>query len=440
VADLILTKITLTQISILRKRDSIIFDTYVIIISMSVQKLEKMALETNAHSWVSYLGFFAIAILPNLYIVDITETRIVRAYLYLVIAIILLVIQSENVLADFQNVSLAKRLFIYIAIALTLISLASVFDDPVALFGDMIMPLGSITFIASLFCGVLLAYSLPSKLIIKAIISGAWIAVGICITMMLAGTASAGYRAEAFFDHSLAFALYLSVATLFSIHEHVKNSNYKLTNWLEPIIFIGFIGLSGSRVALLTTFLIIVIYLSLSARWTISKPKKILIFSGIVLSLIPSFILLGRLRNMSYAIESVYYRLSLWQRGLKIISQNLWGVGFGNIGQHFYSLDLPSWLLEPYHRHIIIESSHNIWIDIGIGYGLPIAIFFASLTIWSIYKTFKNHKRNYIFGLIYILIILNLTTMPASTITLILLGILSGLTVKPHASIDSNAC
>lgn len=381
-------------------------------------------------SWLNQVGFFALAILPNLYIINITESRIIRAYLYTVIAVILIFTLRKNIYSSWQAISLAKRLVCYFAGTLLLVSLVNTISDPIALLGDMIMPLGNITFIAALICGVLLAHCLPTRLTTKAIITGAWLAIGISITMMLAGTAGAGYRAEAFFDHSLAFALYLSVATLFSIDKLISDGENKPIYWSEPVIFIGFIGLSGSRVALLTTILF-----ALSLLFFIQRKKyisKITIFiSGIILVLVPSFLLFGRLHNINYAIESLNYRISLWQRGIEIILQNFWGVGYGNISRHFYSMDLPSWLLEPYHRRILVESSHNLWIDIGIGFGIPVALMAICLVVWILYRTIIGNKQNYIFGIAFILIIINLATIPATTITLVLLGILAGILIRP---------
>lgn len=299
------------------------------------------------------------------------------------------------------------------------------------LIGFSTMPIGSLTVIAAIWVGWACARLLNIEKLCILLIVSALLSLTIALVLQTASLqASLNARLVGFHEHSLAWAMYIGVGSILTFWKFTKGEAH---SWLFGIfsgIFLCAIGLSGSRVALITTALslIAVMLIARKSKWPVAKQIVIL---ALLLAFTIPFVTTPRLSNASYAAKSTSFRFELIMAGVRIIKDHPLGIGYGNIGRYTYSPNLPSDLLEPYHRMILIESSHNAWIDIVIGFGIVGGVIAVFLTFYVLKKAWiVNSQQQRILAVILTMILVNLLTTPASITTLVLLGIFVGVTTE----------
>lgn len=303
------------------------------------------------------------------------------------------------------------------------------------LIGFSVMPIGSLTLLAAIWVGWAMTKLLDTETICTLLIISATISLLIAIVLNNIPTqATFGLRLTGFHEHSLAWAIYIGVAGILAFWRFLHTSHHTWRYGLLASIFLGAVGMSGGRMALVTTslaFLAIMIF-TRKQSWPLAKLTVSLV---IALAIALPFLVTPRLRNTSYAITSTQYRLDLAIMGVRLIKEHPFGIGYGNIGRYSYSRDLPSDLLEPYHRNILIESSHNLWLDITIGFGLLGGLISILLTAHLLQHSLHAVKPTQkLFTIILIMVLLNFITTPASITTLVLLGILIGIVTNNSQS------
>lgn len=330
-----------------------------------------------------------------------------------------------------RDVKIIASLFILSGIT-ALIKSNSIF---IGMIGFPTMPIGSATLIASIWVGSALTRLLPTRVLANLIIFSSTLSLVLAtIQAIILSQSYLSLRLAGFHEHSLAFAISLGIGCLLSFWRFTHNTAPKPLYGTVTILLLAGIGFSGSRVALFGTAIGILSlgYFTRDIVWPIKKYLAALILAFIF---ILPFNVVPRLGNSSYAQESLRYRGLLAKTGLDLVRQNPFGIGFGNIGLYTYSENLPSELIEPYHRQTLLESSHNIWIDMTIGFGIVGGIIALGFSIYLLFLTWQRHLHNgqiVAVGLSFIL--LNFITTPANITGLILLGIFIGLGLKKVAS------
>lgn len=326
-------------------------------------------------------------------------------------------------------------LFLIVTITALLLSNSFIFG----LIGFPTLPIGSATILAAIWVGWSVTRMIEHEQIYILIIISACLSLAIAIILNSIPTQDVlASRLVGFHEHSLAWAIYMGVGSILTFWKFIKSKQLAWLYGLLSIIFIGAIGFSGSRMALLTTLIAIIAMAFI--LWNQPWPNsKLLVLLAVILAILLPISMTPRLNNTSYAVESINYRVDLAKAGLRILKDHPLGIGYGNIGRYTFSPDLPSQLLEPYHRQILLESSHNLWIDVAIGFGLlggAICILMTGYLLhiaWS--KASKTHPMPAI-GTSFLLV--NFLTTPASITTLVLLGIFIGLVIadseKPRKS------
>lgn len=373
-----------------------------------------------------------IVILPNFWIFNSQNTAIARGVSAIILAIMMLLFFPElRILPRKAN----TRLILYIFLLAMLVGLCQSDSVIMGLIGFTVLPIGSLTILAAIWTGWATTKLLDHEKICSLLIISASLSLIIALILnLIPQQVTANTRLIGFHEHSLAWAMQIGIAGIISLWRFIKYQSPIWIYGLLGLIFLGAIGYSGGRMALLATALAytIIIILTRKISWPISKAVVLLAIALVVL--LPSSTT-TRLTNTPYAVESLNYRYDLATTGLKIIKKHPLGIGYGNIGRYTYSTDLPSQLLEPYHRQILIESSHNLWIDIMIGFGIIgglIAVFVTFALLVMAWKTPKENQQLYAVGLTFLLI--NFLTTPASVTTLVLLGVFIGLTASKRAA------
>ncbi|MGY0217303.1 O-antigen ligase family protein [Endozoicomonadaceae bacterium StTr2] len=192
---------------------------------------------------------------------------------------------------------------------------------------------------------------------------------------------SLGYKDFADFGNPTIAALYYGtfLAALIGCFFHPdSNENKKKIYLLLCIPLISFIILSGSRGALYSIVLTIVIA-------SIQNHKKIKHYFIFLISfLIPIILFRDQLHtivsNLFSGNSTVLLRFTMWEESMKLISQNpIFGVG------GFTKVNL-------YTERMIYDHPHNMYIKVALHWGIPAAALFIASLAAGIYTTCKEQS------------------------------------------------
>lgn len=161
---------------------------------------------------------------------------------------------------------------------------------------------------------------------------------------------------------------------------------YQLSRWwlrftmvILTILTIYLIYRTQSRLVILSMLVFFIIYFLLSFRMDIPLEKVRKALTTFIVIMLASFLLLPSLRHAVtdliylggfYHLSGDEVRLNLWRNGLLFLGQTLGlGVGAGNIetwmeNQAIYPVEN-------------IVNIHNWWLEIAVGYGLIVFIFYC---------------------------------------------------------------
>lgn len=379
---------------------------------------------THNRRLAQWLATGIVVLLPNIWLFTSQNTAILRGVCVMTLGVFIPLFLTQT--RQLPKTKVFTSLFLIFILGGLLAALTSN-SFGMALFGFLTLPIGSITFIAALWVGWSVTKLIPRQEIVTLlIISGILSLLLAVIINLVPGQIAPSFRLIGFHEHSLAWAMQLSVACLFAFWRFVTLQKPSTTYGTVAFFLLLGIGLSGSRMALIACLLGVtsIFYLCRSMRWPISKLITTLIILLVIC--IPTLIM-PRLNNANYAVESTQYRIDLFTAGAKILRDHPLGIGYGNIGRYTFSTDLPSQLIEPYHRQILIESSHNLWIDVAIGFGIVPGIIFLALCMYILYIGWHHHAPDEkIYTICLAMLYINFTTTPASITNLVLLGLLAG--------------
>lgn len=391
-----------------------------------------MHLQPSQSNLAFIIGLYCLAILPNFWLFSNQDTNMIRNISVITLAVFLPIYFPA--LRKFPNrldIKIVATIFILSAI-IALVKSDSFF---IGMIGFPTMPIGSLTIISSIWTGWSLTRLLDKHRLVNLIIFSSTLSLALAtIQVIFLSQSSSSLRLVGFHEHSLAFAMSLGIGTLLSFWRFTHNHPNKLHYGLISILLLVGIGFSGSRIALLGTIIGVLglCYFARSITWPI---KKYLVLLILTVAIVIPFSVIPRLSNAGYAQDSLRYRGLLAKTGLDLVRQNPVGIGFGNIGRYTYSENLPSELLEPYHRQTLLESSHNLWIDITIGFGIIGGLLALGLSIYLLFFAWQRHLHGaqiVAVGLSFILF--NFLTTPANITGLILLGVFIGFSLARDSS------
>lgn len=387
---------------------------------------------THNHRLAQWLATGIVVLLPNIWLFTSQNTAILRGVIVITLAIFMPLFLTQT--RQFPKNKLFRSLLLTFLLGALLAALTSN-SLGMALFGFPTLPIGSITFIAALWVGWSVTKLIPRQEIVTLlIISGILSLLLAVIINLVPGQIAHSFRLIGFHEHSLAWAIQLSIACLFALWRFVTLQKSSATYGAAAFFLLLGIGLSGSRMALLACLLgvVSIFYLYRSTRWPVSKLIASLI---VLLAICIPTLVMPRLNNANYAVESTQYRIDLFTAGARIIQDHPLGIGYGNIGRYTYSTDLPSQLIEPYHRQILIESSHNLWIDVAIGFGIIPGFIFLAICMYILYIGWHRHAPDEkIYAICLAMLYINFITTPASITNLVLLGLLAGFNLVQQKS------
>lgn len=378
----------------------------------------------------SRLAFFCIAIVPNIFFIDIKETAILRSYI-LIVVLAWMVYANRRALRDaWDHQGRLTKLGLGILLAFAFLPIAVSKSPLTGLFGSLVVPFGSLTLITTLAASILIGLKGEIRSIKKAFIYGAYISIAITSVMMLADVGAIGERFSGFFEHSLAQAIYIGVAGLFAAEHYLRTKDISKGVWVIPFLLFFAVGLSGSRLAIVTLFIALLI-LAWSYRKSPWHHSKSIVTGTTLIGFLLPVQIIPRLSNIGYVGESIQYRWSLIQRGIQMVIERPNGVGYGSIQDYFYTSTLPSWILEHYHRGILVGETHNFWLDVMIGYGVVIGVVVICLTWCLTHMCLRQYRSTQeVTSLAIIFVLVNLLLTPMSITTAIVLGTLAGVMLK----------
>lgn len=323
-----------------------------------------------------------------------------------------------------------KKLGLGLLLVCALLPIAMSKSPLTGLFGSYVVPFGSLTLFTTLAAGIFIGLKGDVQNIKKAFIYGAYISIAITSVMMLADIGAIGERFAGFFEHSLAQAMYLGVAGLFAAEYYLRKKDISQGVWVIPFLLFFAVGLSGSRLAIVTLFLAL-LTLAWSYRQSSWHHRKTIVIGTTLIGFLLPVQIVPRLSNIGYVGESIQYRWSLLQRGIQMVFERPYGIGYGSIQDYFYTSTLPSWILEHYHRGILVGETHNFWLDVMIGYGVVIGAVMIYLTWRLIRECVRQYRSTQeVTSLAIIFVLVNLLLTPMSITTAIVLGTMAGVMLK----------
>lgn len=185
--------------------------------------------------------------------------------------------------------------------------------------------------------------------------------------------------------NNLATFLCLGVLSTFYLFEK-KKINYKVGSILALFILLG-LALTQSRTVWCFFFCFLIWwgwkYRDINTRLKKTIPFIFFVIFGLILFSLPyisDFLNITQVRAFAERASNGYERLDVWKQMLyAVFQQPIWGYGWNQIGvaQVTVTQEIPV--------SILIDSSHNILLDLLLWNGLPLGILIISVFTWRLY-------------------------------------------------------
>lgn len=351
---------------------------------------------------------YALALMPFLVIVDsasILSPRILIVWILGLSSLILLPKQKTHLLINFVSL-------------LAIFTLAaSLLSDQIVLyiFGASNFGLGVLTLLSVVMVSLFVSKRLEKDEACKAVVLYAAVLGLVSILFDLESVLS-GQRLSGVVGNSALLGILLGIGAITSIYMHSRKIKLKYHPVYFSVISISLL-LTQTRAAILPLLILgVLMYL----RPIVSKPTNIqkawktnkksflgpVVFATLLFAIGLSS---GRTFNTSYLWDSVDYRIEILEHSIETVKgMPFWGFGPGRIEDALYqSGPLPEVFQSSYDENVIIESSHNIFVDYLLSYGWLVFILFAAYMLTTVYFSYLLIKAKeyhwYVFVFLYVL-------------------------------------
>lgn len=197
--------------------------------------------------------------------------------------------------------------------------------------------------------------------------------------------------------HTTYFALFIVIAMTFFVLDRIKFKSVPTFITVCSLLFLTFALYTISARVSLLALLVIGFILILGYGKLMSRKKKLVLFSSILLivlafSISPNFQKRNSgTSNFGYQTPEVNTRLLHWQVVIHKISENniLIGSGFGPAYDNLYQEYLNAGFIEGYRREY---NAHNQFLETTLRYGIIGLLFLLSILIYSLYKAIRSRE------------------------------------------------
>ena len=197
--------------------------------------------------------------------------------------------------------------------------------------------------------------------------------------------------------HTTYFALFIVIAMTFFVLDRIKFKSVSTFITVGALLFLVFALYTISARVSLLALLVIGLILILGHGKMMSRKKKLVLFSSILLmvlafSISPNFQKRNSGNsNFGYQAPELNSRVLHWQVVLHQINKNniFIGSGFGPAYDNLYQEYLNAGFIEGYRREY---NAHNQFLETTLRYGTIGLLFLLSILIYSLFKAIKSRE------------------------------------------------